>query len=445
MINDKTRIENREATAMREPINKSLIICSFLLFSTSAVGQTRQSVLYAFGTNAGTNDGSSPNGGLVFDDAGNIYGTTAFGGGNVTAACPSGCGTVFELSPLPGGGWSETVLHSFADNQDGMLPQSGVVLDGQGNLYGTTSGDGAGNCQSPYCGTVFELSPVGDGTWRETILYAFTGLSDGAFPYATPLIFDAAGNLYGATSEGENGYGTVFELSPPSFPDSEWTKTTLYDFCQNGGNCTDGASPQGGLVFDGSGNLYGTTAQGGFQGIGGMVYKLTPGFGGVWTETVLDRFKPTSGGMPQGGVSLDASGNLYGTLYTGGLTGPHCESRYPPNTCGGVFRLSLRIGGGGMVFLFSGTDGGNPVAGVVLDGSTVYGSTLRGGLGNGFGTVFMITAKKERVLHKFCSLPNCADGAGPIGKITLNGGIIYGTAAGGGTYSQGVVFAIAPQ
>jgi uncharacterized repeat protein (TIGR03803 family) len=265
-----------------------------------------------------------------------------------------------------------------------------------------------------------------------------------------PVIFDAEGNLYGTTySGGTNGFGTVFELSPPSLPGSSWTESILYDFCQVGGprKCSDGAYPNAGVVLDGSGNVYGTTTNGAVQRVWGLVYELSPHSGGAWTQSVLHKFDASNGGIPEAGLSFDTAGNLYGTVYSGGLSGSTCNKEmYPPYSiaCGGAFRLTPSREGGWIEgkFLFSGQNGGNPLVGLVVDGSSVYGTTSKGG--KGYGTVFRIMGGgSETVLYKFCSRSNCTDGDTPNG-ITLNNGQIFGVTQHAGAYNQGVVFSIAP-
>jgi uncharacterized repeat protein (TIGR03803 family) len=424
----------------------TLCMALIVLGCTFANGQAKHTVLYSFGTNGGVKDGWLPNGELVFDSAGNIYGTTSLGG-SATSLCTDGCGTVFELSPISGGGWSETIIHSFSDGQDGLNPESGLLLDREGNLYGTTGGSGNPQCQAPDCGTVFELSQSGNGTWTETILYAFTGVPDGQGPLA-PLIFDGSGNLYGTTGAGgPNGYGTAFELSPPLLSGS-WTETILYSFCQvEVGKCSDGAFPDAGLVFDSLGNLYGTTTLGAIDTFWGLAYELSPSPDGSWAEAVLYRFDGTHGGESEAGLTFDGSGNLYGTMEFGGSKGPHCyKDPHPPNSvaCGGVFRLSPKVGGGWTekAFLFDGTNGGNPVAGVIVDGNSIYGTTYAGGYG--FGTVFKITGRKEILIYTFCSQSNCIDGSNPFGTITLHAGQLFGTTQSGGPFNQGTIFSITP-
>lgn len=218
-----------------------------LTFSATSRAST-ETVLYTF---TGTPDGSAPYSPLVRDKKGNFYGVTAAGGTNRQ-------GTVYEISPTPKGGWTETVLHEFASNGvDGYSPGSGLTLDKAGNLYGTTIFGG-----TYVYGTVFELSPSKTGSWTETILYNFTGGNDGGLPQYGSLIFDAEGNLYGTTQNaGINGYGVAFELSPS--PEGEWTETVLHAFAED---ATDGGYPMA-VAFDKKGNLYGAAAQGGGQEI----------------------------------------------------------------------------------------------------------------------------------------------------------------------------------
>ena len=221
--------------------------------------------LYEFCDSSGCPD--IPNGDLIFDTAGNLYGTTFEGG---DPACGLGCGTVFQLSLKADKTWKLTTIFKF-DGKDGAYPAAGLVTDAAGNLYGTTSSDtGLGD------GTVFELSPRKDGIWKFTTLVKFAG-KNGSDPEAR-LILDAAGNLYGTTTAGGNsacdgsGCGTVFELAAAT--NGKWKLTTLFEF-----DGTDGASPYADLTFDAAGNLYGTTSGGGKFGEG-TVFKLSPGKGG---------------------------------------------------------------------------------------------------------------------------------------------------------------------
>ena len=248
-----------------------------------------ETVLHQFG--APTSDGTAPEGDLTFDQAGNIYGTTSAGG--VECQDTVYCGTVFELAPN-GTGWTETILYKFT-NGDVSVPQSGVILDPSGNLYGTT-------WNSP--GAVFQLTASGPG-WTEHTLYQF-GYLGGGFKPAGGLILDPSGNLYGTTEfGGANGGGTAYEMKPSG---GGWIESDIYSL--TGG-------PMAGLVRDVTGNLYGTTCSGGAYN-GGTVFRLTPS-GGSWTETDLYDFTGGNDGYcPLGNVTLDASGNVYGTAWAGG-------------------------------------------------------------------------------------------------------------------------------
>ncbi|MGH6795558.1 MAG: choice-of-anchor tandem repeat GloVer-containing protein, partial [Methylocella sp.] len=261
--------------------------------------QWTEKVLYRF-TGTG-NDGDGPSG-LVFDSNGALYGTTGGGGG------PSNCGTVFKLAPPAPGQtlWTETVLYSFAGTGDGCLPMFGgdgrLIFDTKGALYGTTVG--TTSVIGAASGTVFKLKPPAPGhtQWTERVLYSFKGGSDGNQPYAG-LIFDSNGALYGTTYRGgPKNFGTVFKLAPPAAGQTQWTETVLHRF--HGVFGGDGENPEGGLVFDSTGALYGTTLAGGAISLG-TSFKLTPPAAGLtqWTETVLSDL-PNGGANPIGEVLL---------------------------------------------------------------------------------------------------------------------------------------------
>jgi len=312
--------------------------------------------------------GDGPLGGLIFDAAGNLYGTTQSGS-------DSNLGTVFELTPTAGGGWTEQVLHNF--NGDGYDPLAGLVIDAAGNLYGTTDG---GNEDYPY-GTVFELTPTAGGGWTAKVLHSFNA-ADGAYPWFGSLILDGAGNLYGTTLRGGTyGAGVVFELTPTM--EGNWTETVLHSFSQNG---TDGYFPFGGVIFDATGSLYGTTWIGGSNDAG-TVFELTPTGDGNWTETLLHTFGGgTDGANPAAGLIFDAAGNLYGTTGAGGNYG------YGYGT---VFELMPNGSGGWteqILYNFRNSpDGNDPDTPLVLDSAgNIYGATGGGGT-YGYGTVFELT------------------------------------------------------
>ena len=251
-----------------------------------------ESVVYAF---AGLpNDGYQPSGPLIEDAAGNLYGTTYLGGPNLF-------GVVFELSPS-NGGWTEKILYGFSYGDDGMQLEGGVTMDQVGNLYGTTQAGG-----SFADGVVYELTPTSSG-WQETVLHAFAG-TDGAGPL-TGLVMDQAGNLYGSTfGGGSNNAGLVFELSPAN---GRWTYTILYNFVE------EYEGPTAPLVVDAAGNLYGSTSgDGAYQD--GMVFKLSQA-NGVWTFSDLHDFSVFERSNPSG-VTLDSTGNLFGTTGHNGTHG----------------------------------------------------------------------------------------------------------------------------
>jgi len=274
-----------------------------------AGGRWTEKILYSFKVRDGGKDGIYPWAGLIFDSAGNLYGTTLYGG-------PFSWGTVFELTPSPGGSWTEKLLHEFGNGTDGIGPQGGLIFDTAGNLYGTTNGGGAYNE-----GTVFELSPAAGGSWTEKLIYQFNGGTDGGYPWDS-LIFDAAGNLYGtsyfggSTTTCQPSCGGVFELTPTA--GGAWTKKVVYGF---GSSSRDGIWPISSLVFDAAGNLYGTTLYGG-DFSWGTVFKLTPSAGG-WRETILHSFGSAlrDGRVPWTTLILDAAGNLYATTGSGGTYG----------------------------------------------------------------------------------------------------------------------------
>jgi uncharacterized repeat protein (TIGR03803 family) len=377
--------------------------------------------------------GQNPAGGVILDASGNLYGTTNRGG--YIEFCPGeGCGTVFELSPKESGGWFETVLYEFgAYDGDGVEPYSGLVFDSHGNLYGTTLFGGTYGF-----GTVFELSPGVGGSWVESVLYSFSNTgSDGAYPSST-LIFDGVGNLYGTAGGGAYEYGIVFELSLAGA--GAWKETTVHSFDPNG---TDGTVPSSApLVFDAAGNLFGTTQQGG-TGNGcasgcGTVFELTPGADDVWAETVLYNFTfvGNAGRLPaDSGVIFDSAGNLYGTTQGGGTY-----------NYGTVFELSPSGSLWKMKWIHAfglGDDLGYPSKGVAIDsGGNLYGTT---GTFGPPGTVFEMSPLgggrwSEKVLHSLYAF----DISDPSGLVLDSAGNIYGASFYGGSGGEGTVFEVRP-
>jgi len=348
-------------------------------------GKWSEKRLHSFGVNDG-----SPTGGLVMDAAGNLYGMT----------CPlttGGSGTVYELSPQADGKWTETVVHTFNGN-DGACPSEDLISDAAGNLYGTTEYGGAVKCvdgsgNAIGCGVVFELSPGTNGKWTEKVLHFFDG-TDG-FNSRASLTFDGAGNLYGTTLSGGTGKctngngnvvgcGTVFRLTPDG--KGSWKETVLYSFQYNG---TDGLDPTGRVALDTSGNLYGTTYLGGPY-IYGTVFKLAPGRSGKWSMTVLQSFDGgDDGAQPWYGPLVGATGEIYGsTCYGGGWD------------MGTIFELTAGKNGKwteDVLFSFSGQDGRIPAELISDQAGNLYGTTMVGGNPNdclndgGCGVVFEFT------------------------------------------------------
>lgn len=472
-----------------------------------------QTVLHTF---AGGTDGSGPAGSPRFDSAGNLVGTTYWGG--TAAACASnlpvgGCGTAYQLTPTSGGTWTETIVHNFAAGSDGANPigpvviepngsivgatvqgsianvgtvfelapssggyteaqvygfpatdgdnvRGGLVADSAGNLYGVASGGSLNQCPNGGyigCGSIFKLTPLANGTWQRTVIHNFTGSQngDGAFPYAG-LTFDAAGNLYGITSDGIVGGGTVFKLSPTA--SGGWSFRTIYNF---GSHHLDGYNPWGKLVLDAAGNIYGTTIAGGNGSYlncnyCGTVFKLAPTASGRYTESVIYNFQGgNDGSFPTAGLILDSAGNLYGTTSEGGFFDSD-------QGFGVVFKLSPNSNGTwteSVLYTFNGTtDGSDPRGSLVFDAAgNLYGTTAVGGTGNcnyGCGVVFKSTPTSsgpwnESVLYSF--LAN-GDGAFPLSDLTFDAaGNLYGTASGGGASPNifcpegcGTVFKLTP-
>ena len=403
------------------------------VFTGAAWGQGALKILHNFG---GSGDGFHPHGALIFDSNGNLYGTATSGPGS---GCDGnqGCGVAFDLSPNSDGTWTEDVLHSFS-GADGANPLAGLAFDRRGNLYGTTYDGGIGDF-----GTVFKLAPSAGGSWILSTLYQFP--SSGAFG-ALPMSgvsFDHAGRLYGTASEGGRyNDGIVYNLLSVSV--FSWNEILAHSFGAPG----DGALPYyGSLIFDASGNAYGTTNNGGANGVG-TVYKLTPnraGFG--WTETVLYSFVGTDGcgssgpdGVaPAAGLTFDSAGNLYGTTQCGGTGG-----------LGTVFKLTHNSDDTwteSVIYSFQGgSDGANPLAPVIFDAAgSLYGTTCCGGAHTD-GTIFKLSPSNgpwtETTLYTF----SYTDGSLPGPVIFDNAGNLYGTTVSGGTHGPngGVAYEFIP-
>jgi len=420
----KNRNDCRIATGMLP------VLFAALLLNGVGWAQSGFKTLYTF---KGGQDGSGPAAGLVTDAAGNLYGTTQYGGSNKA-------GTVFRLTPNSGGGWTETTLYDFCNQSncaDGAYPVSPLIFDGLGNLYGTARGGQDAHYCTDGCGVVFELTPSATGDWTESVLYGFTGGADGADSLAG-LSFDVAGNLYGTTWQGGvitsfcyDGCGVVFELSPEI---NGWIESVLHAFMDEwDGSNSWAASP----IFDRAGNLYEEGWNGGQYG-NGNVFQLSPNGDGTWTENVLHQFKGgKDGGHPQGGLVFDSAGNLYGI------------TRESSPGYGTIFALKPESDGSWAKCILhrftGGIDGADPYAGVTLDSNgNVYGVTNDGGA-HGYGVVFRLKPTSAcggsyRVLHAFKDGP----GAYPQGNLIIGNGSLYGTTYGDGSKTFGSVFEITP-
>lgn len=326
-------------------------------------------VLYNF---TGGSDGAQPYKGVTLDAQGNLYGTAVTGGGG---SCEGGCGVVYKLTKS-GSSWTQSVLHTFTGGTDGSGPGSPVAFDSKGNLYGTTPTGGTSGA-----GVVYQLKPASGGGSTLKVIHAFTGGTDGNGGSAGRLLIDSAGNIYGVcTVGGANGFGNVYEMSPSG---SNWTFTTLYSFKDQ----PDGASPDGGVVFDKSGNLFGTTYYAGGNDMG-TVYKLAHNSNGTWTESVLYSFKGgMDGASPISSLVADSAGNFYGTTSEGGASA--CG-------CGVIFKMTKGTSGKwteSVVYRFPGKPSpGFAYNGMVADStaSHFYGATVHGGTDND-GAIYKLT------------------------------------------------------
>jgi uncharacterized repeat protein (TIGR03803 family) len=369
-------------------------------------------VLHEFG---GANDGAYPTSDVIADKAGNLYGTTQYGG---LFSCTGGCGTLYKVAT----DGTETVLYSFCTDigcTDGDSPVGGVVADARGNLYGTA--ELGGGCAGAGCGVVFEYAPSG----AYTVLHAFAGGNDGYSPVAGLTL--QSGIFYGVTElGGSTGLGTIFSLT------LKGKEKVLYTF--RGGS--DARLPTAALIPDGAGGFYGTSFSGGGTGCGkigcGTVYQYSKTGG----ETVLYAFTGGSDGAePSARLTADSSGNLYGTTYEGGA-----------HQVGVVYKLTEAAGVWTQSVLYTftgGSDGGGPVSHLLLAGGALYGTTQYGGSSDNCanldpcGVIFKLAADGvETVLHSFNAN---GDGAYPQSGLLLRRGYLYGTTYQGGN-SWGTVY-----
>jgi len=377
--------------------------------------------------------GAGPDGGMIIDPSGVLYGVT-YGGGAMNQ------GAVYQLVPpaTAGGAWTENTLYSFTGGNDGGTPFGALSLDAQGNVYGSTIYGGASNS-----GTVFELiRPATTGAaWTEIVLYSFAGLTDGGNPNGS-LIFNPTGRLYGtAPNGGSASSGVIFQLSPPSTTGAPWTYSVLYNF--QGGS--SGATPSTGVIFGLGNALYGCTYAGGTSNAG-TVYQLTPPPSGTgpWTQSVLYSFTGgKDGGYPDSGLITGVAGALYGVTPYGG-TGYGTVYQITPPQTGSTWTESA-------LYDFKGTpakDGENPYGSLLLISHDVLLGTTYGG-GSGNGTLYSLApptqtggAWTETILYEFTKSTN---GSNPYaGVVAGPGNLVFGTTFYGGKKHQGVVFSATP-
>ncbi|HEX4157082.1 MAG TPA: choice-of-anchor tandem repeat GloVer-containing protein [Rhizomicrobium sp.] len=367
------------------------------VFASAASAKPGYKVVHDF---AGPpDDGAYPLVGVIFDDAGDIYGVTYVGGAY-------SLGTLFKIAP----DGTETIVRSFGSGNDGAFPRSQPAIDKSGNIYGTTNGGGGSiNCDGG-CGTIWEYSAGG----KYKVLHNFD-FTDGSQPVGQ-LLRDAAGNFYGITTNGgANNQGEVFEYTAGG------KFKVLHTFAG-----TDGAYPECSLIQDRAGNMYGTT-EGGGAGNDGTVFEIQSG----GQFTILYSFTGgNDGANPVGGLDRDKSGNLYGTAENGGA-----------NSVGIVFRLTPDGTFSTLYSFAGGTDGANPQGDILRVKDTLYGATSSGGDSNGYGVVYKvdIASGAETVLHRFTG----TDGSTSVSKLAWKQGKLYGAAAYGGADGNGVVFSVA--
>ena len=432
------------------PLTYRLLWIALALTLLCATGRAQtETVLYNF---TRSSDGYIPLGSLVADSFGNYYGTT-FDGGLHSSQCSRqgyadpGCGTVFEISPDGAGGWTLKTLYRFKGPPDGAAPAGNLVLDSQGNLFGTTvyGGNGGQGCDHIGllgCGTIFRLSPTESGKWTESVIYGSLAGIRAAYPAS--LVSDSAGNLYGTLSPtvcGVTGCGYVFKLTPGG--SGSWVFSIVHAFSNS-----DGEFPRG-VTVDSSGNLFVTTKEGGADY--GTLVELTPSGSDGYTIHLLHTFSGSDGQNPLAGVTLDSAGNIYGTASFGGNT------KVCKDGCGTVFELSRNSDGSygfSVLYSFSSIIHSYPQTSLVFDAAgNLYG--LAGLTGPGF--MFELSPSgtntwTERVVYDFSfhtdtgAEPGSSNGLVVDSSGHLFGTLpLYGTPGGCKPFGCGVVYEITPK
>lgn len=442
---DQYRVESSQTSRQAPAFALASAIGLLLAMLWAPASAQTISVLHSF---TGAVDGGYPQAGLTMDRAGNLYGTTSKGG--LTGSCSgAGCGTVFRMV-RKGSSWVLFPLYDFPGGADGQEPEARVIVGPDGTLYGTTLTGGEGRCAVENgCGVVFNLRPAASACkaalcpWTETVLYRFSGGTDGGQPSSGDLVFDPAGNLYGATVTGGYfggdcaafGCGVIYKLTPSN---GSWTESVIYAFMGD----ADGANPQGPVIPDASGNLYGITATGGTSTCDafyscGTVFQLSPSQSG-WTKSILYSFTGINdGGFPFAGLSFDGSGNLYGSTSSYGQGGGGTVFELTPSN--GSWAFSIAYG-------LTGPYQGGPWGPLVLDqAGDLYGAALHDGA-YGAGSVFELKSSDGSWLFTdLYDFDGGKYGSYPYDGLVLDAhGNLYGTAAFGGQSGYGVVFAITP-
>src|SRR5438128_5612887 len=397
---------------------RAVAATAVFVLSLATATATTTDVIFSFAED----DGEYADTDLETDSAGNIYGTTVLGG-------DFGSGTVFKLSPTPTG-WEHTVLYSFTSGADGGEPYKGVTLDREGNLYGTAVAGGSGSCEGG-CGVVYKLTNSG-GTWTPTVIHAFTGGDDGSGPGARVAV-DPQGNVYGMTpTGGAFGLGTIYKLHPGA--NGNYTFRVIHSF--TGG--TDGSSGSAGKMVLRNGYLYGAATTGGEVG-SGTVFELSPTQVGEWDFKTLYSFRGQPDGVfPYGALLFDRSGNIFGTTYYGGVNGFGAVYQLAPRPTGEWLERVLYS------FAADG-DGNSPISHLNFDSvGNLYGTTSEGGLGS--GTIFKLTRGPngswvESLPHLFQGPP---DAAFPYSGMINRAGSFYGATTHGGDNDDGAIYKFTP-
>lgn len=422
----------------------TVLAAALLAVAFTKVSSAGAETLASFCAKLSCTDGTSPSADLAMDTAGHVFGTTA-GGGNHSS------GSIFELAlDAETGKWRRTMLHGFCAAgypcADGSSPAGRLVVDVNGNVYGTATGGGAGQG-----GTVFRLSyDSSHGWWMLKVLYAFcssANCADGKAPasgltyqgQSAGAPYDGVSALYGtAQAGGAHGGGVAFAIVPQPAT-GKWSEKELYSFCARQ-HCSDGAQPWQSLWMDVHGALYGVTANS--AQANAVAFRLKPGTKGAWTETVLHRFciDGCSTGSSPNALIADASGKLFGSASGGGAHGSGVLFALMPDGESWHYRVLHHF-----CAQQNCLDGAMPLSVLALDGQgNLYGTTYYGGRNlvdrdeKGGGTIFRLSpAGQYRIVHHFCSLYACADGEYPKAGVLMDGsGGLFGTTQLGGRYTS---------